>query len=104
MLCLSFFLDTVKSINEEANLEEQVIPSEMRCDQMRIRTQRRDALSSVCERPLGKEEAVKWGFTMYGQPDSHTLPLFHPVCLETNTEASNTPSYIYTQDICKQRR
>ncbi len=63
-----------------------------------------DALSSVCERPLGKEEAVKWGFTMYGQPDSrsHALCLFLPVSLETKTDASNTPTYIhirYTQAV-----
>lgn len=27
----------------------------------------------ACQSPLGKEEAVKWGFTMYGQLNSHSV-------------------------------
>lgn len=69
-----------KSVKGGPNLEERVAPSERRRDPTHTFAQKNvwcDALSRCAKRPLGKEEAVKWGFSMYGQLDSQS----HALCL-----------------------
>lgn len=93
----------VKSVKEEPNLEERVVPPETRYDPTRTHTHSRRKMCGVMPR-LGVRKAswqrgsCKMRFRHVwssGLSLARTLSLFLSARLETETQASNTPTYIY---------